>query len=58
MTLEPGISERQTDQMTSSNLQLVVPQPIQQTYTDSQRAWLWSLSEFLRDLQARPYEQA
>ena len=39
LTLEPGISERQTDQMISSRLQLLVPQPIQDTYTDNQQAW-------------------
>ena len=53
LTLEPGISERQTNQMANSNLQLVVPQSIHQTYTDDQRAWVWTLSDFLRDVEAR-----
>ena len=48
LTLEPGISESQTTQMANSNLQLVVPQSIQETYNDAQRSWLWSLGDFIR----------
>lgn len=39
--------------MKNSNLQLVVPKSIQETYTDDQRAWLWNLDDFIRDVQAR-----
>ena len=53
LTLEPGISEPQTTQMGNSNLQLVVPESIQGTYTDDQRFWLWSLGDFLRDVEDR-----
>ena len=53
LTLEPGITEPQTTQMENSNLQLVVPQSIQESYTDPQRGWLWSLEEFIRDVEAR-----
>lgn len=53
VTLEPGISEPQTTQMENSNLQLVVPQSIQETYTENQRAWLWNLGDFIRDVEAR-----
>ncbi len=53
LTLEPGISEPQTTQMANSNLQLVVPASIQKTYTDNQRSWLWSLGDFIRDMEAR-----
>ena len=53
LTLEPSISEPQTDQMASSSLQLVVPSPIQDTYTEKQRGWLWTLREFINDLGAR-----
>ena len=53
LTLEPGISDRQTSQMAISNLQLVVPQPIHATYSDDQRPWLWSLGDFIRDVGAR-----
>ena len=53
LTLEPGISEPQTTQMKDSDLQLVVPLPIQETYSDGQRGWLWSLEEFIRDVKLR-----
>ena len=53
LTLEPGISSAQTTQMESSDLQLVVPQSIQESYTDEQRAWLWSLAEFIQELETR-----
>ena len=53
LTLEPGISTSQTDQMANSELQLVVPKSIQETYTDDQRDWLWTLQDFIRDVQAR-----
>ena len=43
LTLEPGISSAQTTQMENSDLQLVVPQAIQESYTDEQRTWLRSL---------------
>ena len=53
LMLEPGISEPQTGQMKEANLQLVVPQPIQETYADGQRGWLWSLGDFIRDVGVR-----
>ena len=53
LTLEPGISEQQTTQMANSNLQLVVPQSIQESYTPAQRGWLWNLGEFIRDVETR-----
>ena len=53
LTLEPGISGAQTAQMSASNLQLVVPQAIQQSYTDEQQAWLWNLGEFILDVRNR-----
>ena len=48
LTLEPGISESQTDQMSASMLQLVVPRSIQETYSVQQRAWLWSVDSFIQ----------
>ena len=57
LTLEPGISELQTGQMANSDLQLVVPQPIQETYTNGQRAWLWNVRDFIGDVQARACKQ-
>ena len=53
LTLEPGISKSQTDQMAELDLQLVVPRSIQGTYTDDQRDWLWSLGDFIKNVQAR-----
>lgn len=53
LTLEGGISEPQTHQMRESNLQLVVPRPIQDTYTAEQRKWLWTLSDFIREVKRR-----
>lgn len=47
-TIEPGISEAQTSQMRSNNVQLVVPQTLHETYTTEQRAWLWPLADFMR----------
>lgn len=46
-TLEPSISEAQTNEMKASNLNLVVPINIQETYTASQQKWLISLFEFI-----------
>lgn len=50
LTLEPGITEPQTAQMEASNLQLVVPNAIQATYTTMQQGWLWSVSTFITDV--------
>lgn len=47
ITLEGAISENQTDQMKTRDLQLVVPLPIQETYTKDQQRWLFSLRDFL-----------
>jgi len=47
ITLEPRISQNQTDQMKASNLQLVVPKKIQSTYLPSQHSLLMNLDEFL-----------
>ena len=53
LTLEPGISESQTLQMESAHLQLVVPQSIQDSYSENQRSWLWTLREFIREVKRR-----
>ena len=50
LTLEPGISETQTEQMAVSHLQLIVPEGIQDSYTEKQRKWLWNLAEFVQYL--------
>ncbi|KQB95065.1 restriction endonuclease [Loktanella sp. 1ANDIMAR09] len=53
LTLEPGISEPQTDQMEASSLQLVVPSPVHSSYTDAQRGWLWSVGDFIGEVARR-----
>ena len=53
LTLEPGISERQTAQMEASSLQLVVPSAIQKSYSPSQQSWLWSLDAFISEVRIR-----
>ncbi len=47
LTLEPAISIDQTNEMSDSQLQLVVPAGLHNTYKPQQRAWLTNLSEFL-----------
>lgn len=47
LTLEPGISEMQTDEMRSNNLQLVLPKLLHSTYHQSQRDWLMDVEEFI-----------
>lgn len=53
LTLEPGISENQTDEMQASNLQLVLPQPLHETYKPRQRCWLINLSDFIQIVRER-----
>ena len=47
ITLEPSISEAQTDEMRSFNLQLVLPRPLHATYKSAQQAWLMDLAGFI-----------
>ena len=53
LTLEPGISESQTDQMDAARLQLVVPRSIHGSYSKTQRIWLWTFDQFIRDVEER-----
>lgn len=46
-TLEPGISENQTNEMRQSRVHLVLPRAIHETYHEIQRSWLMNLSDFL-----------
>ncbi|UTT39446.1 type II restriction endonuclease [Glutamicibacter mishrai] len=53
-TLQPGISQDQTSEMQSENLQLVVPRELhQEGFTNSQRAWLMDLQEFITEVKDR-----
>lgn len=47
LTLEPGISENQTDEMRAKFLQLVVPRRLHETFKPAQRGWLLDLTTFL-----------
>ncbi|MEP5069853.1 MAG: type II restriction endonuclease, partial [Crocinitomicaceae bacterium] len=47
LTLEPGITESQTDEMKFNNLQLVLPKKIHETYSEAQKSWLFNLEDFL-----------
>ena len=53
LTLEPGISELQTNQMQAADLQLVIPLPIHDSYSERQQAWLQSLSDFVGEVTKR-----
>lgn len=53
LTLEPGISENQTNQMKRSNLQLVVPSALHRTYKTEQQTWLLSFDDFIQLLITR-----
>lgn len=46
-TLEPGISQNQTDEMRDKNLQLVLPTNLHDSYLESQKGWLMNLCEFI-----------
>lgn len=46
LTLEPSISENQTNEMMGENVQLVLPKSIHPTYNEKQQAWLIDLSSF------------
>lgn len=48
VTLEPAISEKQTETMQQSNVQLIVPGKIRESYTDLQQKWIWSLNDFIQ----------
>ncbi len=48
LTLAPGISENQTDEMRAKHLQLVIPKRLHDTYRPAQREWLMDVAGFLR----------
>lgn len=47
VTLEAAITDSQTNEMQSHQLQLVVPKQIHSTYTDKQQLWLNSVGDFI-----------
>lgn len=53
LTLEPGISENQTDEMMANDLQLVIPLGLHSTYKPAQQLWLMSFKKFLELIKTR-----
>jgi EcoRII C terminal len=53
LTLEPGISENQTNEMQARKLQLVLPKQLHSTYTAKQQGWLFSVQAFIDLVQKR-----
>lgn len=47
LTLEPGISLNQTNEMQAFNVQLVLPNSIHQSYLEQQQKWLMNVREFI-----------
>lgn len=47
LTLAPGISENQTDEMRAKHLQLVIPRRLHATYRPTQQTWLMDVKSFL-----------
>lgn len=47
VTLQPAISENQTDEMAAQNLQLVVPNPLFPTFNSQQQAKLLTVTDFI-----------
>ncbi|HIT19324.1 MAG TPA: restriction endonuclease [Candidatus Fimivivens faecavium] len=50
LTFEAAISVNQTHEMEYNHLQLVVPEAIHRTYTDTQQKWLMNVADFLEML--------
>lgn len=54
LTLQPGISEDQTDEMKAEHLQLVIPESLHgQGFSAQQRKWLLSVEAFLDEVERR-----
>lgn len=47
LTMEPSISENQTNEMIEERVQLVLPQSLHTTFTPNQQNWLMGISDFL-----------
>lgn len=57
LTLEPGISLAQTDEMAANGLRLVVPREIQMSYSEQQKQHLMTLHELIKLLEDRQHSQ-
>ena len=47
LTLEPGISTAQTDEMKDKRLSLVIPKGLHSSYTAAQQGWLMNFTDFI-----------
>jgi hypothetical protein len=47
-TLEPSISENQTNEMKSKKVQLVLPKSLHASYTTAQQKWLMNMQDFIK----------
>ncbi|HAT2126353.1 TPA: restriction endonuclease [Legionella pneumophila] len=50
ITLQPAISEDQTNEMRNKELQLIVPEALHPTFTDNQQKWLITFSAFVEEI--------
>ena len=57
LTLEPGISENQTNEMRANRLQLVLPDELHRTYTDAQQTWLMDIHEFIGQIRKQQKDE-
>ncbi len=48
LTLQPGISQHQTDEMRDHRVQLVLPRSLHDSYTAEQQSWLMDVEGFLK----------
>lgn len=53
LTLESAISENQTNEMIDKKLQLILPEPIHDTYTPGQRSWLYTVKIFIEEVKEK-----
>ncbi len=58
LTLEPGISENQTDEMKARQVSLVLPRSIHSSYSPTQRPWLMDLESFIHVVTARQFGES
>jgi len=56
LTVDKDITESQASKMQQSNLQIVIPTPLQVTYTDEQRVWFWSVRDFIQHVRQHAQE--
>lgn len=55
LTLQPGISEHQTREMSGSRLTLVLPRQLHDTYTPAQREQMLALNEFIEQVRTKQH---